>query len=99
MRKRSFQSFPSLPQQALPPRTANAPAIAIDGIASLEVVLPLAPPAIGFRDVTAHADRFQIHERLITVIALIRHDLVNAVAVRHHRFYLLGSGDQGLDTR
>ena len=39
MRKRSFQPFASQPQQTFPPRPANAPAVAIDGVTRLGVVL------------------------------------------------------------
>src|SRR5260221_3966499 len=52
MRKRSFQAFASQTPQTLPPRTANAPAVAIDNVARLAVVFPVATPALRFRDVT-----------------------------------------------
>ena len=48
------------------------------------MVLPIAPPAIGFRDVAAHADRFEIDQLLITVVALVGDDLVEALALGHH---------------
>ena len=65
MRKRSLQSFASLAKQPFASLSPNAPMVAIDRVASLGGLLPMAPSAIGFRDVTPQAHRFEIHERLI----------------------------------
>src|SRR5678816_1565179 len=70
MRKGAFQSFAPLTQQPFASRPANASAIAIHGRTSLRVLLPIAAPAIRFRDVTPHTDRFEIDELLVTVIAV-----------------------------
>jgi hypothetical protein len=46
MRERPFQALASLPQQPFASWRANAPAIAIDSIARLGAVLPVASSAI-----------------------------------------------------
>ena len=99
MRKRSFQSFAPLPQQAFPARATNPSAVAVDGVTGLGIVLPVAPPAIRLRDVAAHADRFEIHHYLIAVIALVRNHLWYPFAVRDHSLDLLRGFDQRLDAR
>ena len=71
----AFQSLAAQPQQALAARAANASTIAVDRVACLGILLPVASAAIGFGDVTADADRFEIDERLIAVIALVADDL------------------------
>jgi len=52
---------------------------------------------IGLGDVAAHANRFEIDERLIAVIALVADDFFDAAAVGPHRLDLLGRFDQRLD--
>src|SRR6059036_3119523 len=99
MRKRSFQSLASLAEQPFAPLSPNAPPVAIDRVARLGVLLPIAPSTSGFRDVTPDADRFEIHERLITVIALVPDDLFETLAIGHDRLNLLGRINQGLDAR
>src|SRR5258705_4053063 len=99
MRKRSFQPFTALPQQPFAARAPNPSTIPVDSVASLGMVLPVAPPAIGFRDVAAHADRFKIDELLITVIALIGDDLFEALALGQHGFDLFGGLNERLDAR
>src|SRR5262245_66573833 len=63
MREGSFQPLASLPQQAFASRPPNAPTIAIHRVTGLGVLRPVASSAIGFRDIAAHADRFEIDER------------------------------------
>ena len=99
MRKRSLQSFASLAKQPFASLSPNAPTVAIDRVASLGVLLPMAPSAIGFRDVTPQAHRFEIHERLIAVIALVPDDLFETIAIGHDHLNLLGRIDQGLSAR
>ena len=57
---RSFQPLTALAQESLPACTANPPAVAVDGIPRVRMVVPVAAPAIGFGDITPHADRFEI---------------------------------------
>ena len=75
MRKWAFEPFAALAHQAFTARAANPPAVSIHGIARLRMVFPVAPPAVGLRDVAAYADRFQRHQRLIAVIPLGGHKL------------------------
>ena len=99
MRKRSLQSFASLAKQPFASLSPNAPMVAIDRVASLGGLLPMAPSAIGFRDVTPQAHRFEIHERLLAVIALVPDDLFETIAIGHDQLNLLGRIDQGLAAR
>jgi len=48
MGERPFQPFAALPQQPFASRAANPSTIPVDGIASLGMVLPVAPSPIGF---------------------------------------------------
>src|SRR5688572_10054929 len=93
----SFQSLTAEAQQAQAPRTVNAPAIAVHGVTGLGVLLPVPSATIGFGDVTADAHGFEVHERLIAVIALVAYHLVDAVAIGSHRLDLLGRFNQRLD--
>src|SRR5918999_161374 len=70
MRKWPFQKLSALAHQALATRTANPSAVSIHCVARLSIVLPVAPPAIGLRDVAAQAHRFERHQRLVAVIPL-----------------------------
>ena len=90
MRKRTFEQFPALAQQALATRTANPPPITVHGMARLGVILPLARSAIGLRDVAAQPHSFKRHQHLITVIPFVPDELFRAVAVLYDRFDLLG---------
>jgi hypothetical protein len=54
---------------------------------------------IGFGDVAAHTDCFEIDERLIAVIALLADDIFDADAIGLHGLDLLGGFDQRLDAR
>ena len=63
------------------------------------MLLPVASPPIGLGDVTADTDRFEVDERLITVVALVADDLFDAVPVGQHRLDLLGRFDQRLLAR
>jgi hypothetical protein len=85
MGKRSFEEFSPPTEQALAARTANPPAVTIDSVARLGVILPLSAPAIGLRDVAAHAHRFEVHERLVAMVPLVCNDLFRPVAVRDDR--------------
>src|SRR6267142_3932863 len=89
MGKGSFHALPATSQQPLAARATDASTIAVDGVAGRRVLLPIASPTIGFRDVAAHAYRLEIDERLVTVIALVADDFFDAVAVGLHRFDLL----------
>src|SRR5262245_53257498 len=60
------------------------------------MLLPVASPPIGLGDVTADTDRFEVDERLITVVALVADDLFDAVPVGQHRLDLLGRFNQCL---
>src|SRR5438094_3046039 len=80
MRKRAFEPLAALSQQAFAAHAANPSAIPIDGGTRLGVLRPVTGATIGFGDVTAHADRFEIDELLITVIPLVLDDLVEALA-------------------
>jgi hypothetical protein len=71
MGTRPFQPLTALAQGSLPACTANAPAVAVDGTPRVGMVFPVATPAIGFGDITPHADRFEIGHHLITVITLV----------------------------
>jgi hypothetical protein len=64
-----------------------------------EMLVPLASSAIRFRNVTADADRVEIHHHLIAVIALVADDLLHTLAVWRHRLDLFGGFDQRLDAR
>jgi hypothetical protein len=81
-------------QQTFPPRVANAPAVAIDGVTVVAMIRPVATATIGFRDVTAHADRCEIHHHLVAVIALVAHDFFDTLALAHHGLHLFGGLDQ-----
>src|SRR6266550_5673917 len=65
MRKWAFEKFPALAHQAPAARAANPAAVSIYGVACLRIVLPVAWPAIGLRDVAAHPYRFERHQRLM----------------------------------
>jgi hypothetical protein len=71
MCKMVFKAFATQPQQSLPARATDAPAIAIDGVARRGLALPATPTAIGFRNVAPDLHRFEIDQLLIAVIALI----------------------------
>src|SRR5262245_38879132 len=90
MGERPFQALTAEPQQAQAACAADASPIAIDGGTRLRLLCPVASPAIGLRDVAADTDGFKINERLIAVIALVRHHGVETVAVGTLRLYLLG---------
>ena len=79
MREGPLQALPTQPQQAQAPCAANASSIAIDRGARLGLVLPVPSAPIGFRDVAADADGFEIDERLIAVIPLVADDLLQAI--------------------
>jgi hypothetical protein len=81
------------------PRTANAPAVAIDGVTRFGVALAVTTPAIRLRDVTPHADRFEIHHHLVAVIALVADDFFDALALGHDGLHLFGGLDQRFDAR
>src|ERR1043165_7153092 len=85
MREGPFQAFSSEPQQPLAACAANATTIAIHRLARGGVLLPVPSPAIRFRDVSAQPHGFEIHERLVAVIALVTDDLLKTVAVGAHR--------------
>ena len=95
MRKWAFEPFAALAHQAFTARAANTPAVSIHSIARLRMVFPVAPPAVGLRDVAAYADRFQRHQRLIAVIPLVGHKLFGPRAVRYDRFDLRFHDNRG----
>jgi len=72
MGERPFQPFPAESPQAEAARTTNAPTIAVDGIARFGILLPVPSPAFGFRNVAAHTGGFEIDERLVAVLPLVR---------------------------
>src|SRR6266513_2722557 len=98
MRKWAFEKFPALAHQAPAARAANPAAVSIYRVACLRIVLPVAWPAIGLRDVAAHPYRFERHQRLIAVVSFVRHQLFGPLAVSYDRFDLLGSLNQCFDT-
>ncbi len=67
--------FAALPQQALPAGASNPPPIGINGGAGVGLSLPVAPPAVRFRDAAAPPDADEVGQRLIAVIPLVAHDL------------------------
>ena len=85
MRVRPFEVLAPSPQQGHAPCTADASAIRIDRIAGHGVLRPVAAAAIRFRDVAPQVEGRQIREHLITVVPLVRDDLVNhpRVVVSH----------------
>ena len=97
MRKRPLQPFAALPQQPFAARASNAPTVTIDRVPRLRVLLPATPAAIGLGDVTSHAHRFEIHQLLVAVIALVADDFFEPVALGHDCFNGLGGFDQRLD--
>jgi hypothetical protein len=99
MRKRAFEPLAALSQQAFAARAANPSAISIDGVARLRVFRPVAAATIGFGDVPAHADRLEIDELPITVIPLVRDDLVESLAFGRHGLDLFSGLNQRLDAR
>lgn len=74
-------------------------ALAIHRGTCLRLLLPVASPAIRFRDIAPHTYGFEIDERLTAVIPLVTDDLFQAVAVGPHGFDLVGRGDQRFDAR
>ena len=82
VRERPFEALAAEPQQAQAPRRANPPTIPVHRVAGLGVLRPVPSAAIGLGDVTADADRFEIHERLIAVIPLVADDLFDPLAIR-----------------
>ena len=94
----AFQALPPKSQQAKAARPADAPPIAIHRVARDQVLLPIPSSTIRFGDVAAHAHSFEIHKRLIAVIALVADDLFDAVAVGPHGLDLFGRFNQGLAT-
>ncbi len=97
MRIEPFKPFAALPQQALSAGASNPPPIGINGGAGVGLSLPVAPPAVRFRDAAAPPDVDELGQRLIAVIPLVAHNLGEA-GVGHHR-ELLGGGDEGLHHR
>ena len=95
MRKRAFQAFAALAQQALPSGTTNAPTVAIDRGASRRLAEPVPSAAIGLREVGPDADGLQVHQHLITVIPLVgdQQRLVKTGGrlVKHVRYYWLSA--------
>jgi hypothetical protein len=75
MREGPFQALTAQSQESLGAGAANAPTIVIHIVARLGMLLPVPSAAIGFRDVAADAHHFEVHERLIAVIALVADDL------------------------
>src|SRR5258705_7939667 len=90
MSEGAFQALPAESQQAQTARAPNTATIAVYRVACFGVLLPVPSSPIGFRDVAAKTDGFEIDERLIAVIALVADDLVEAVTVGPHRLDLLG---------
>ena len=62
MREGPLQALAAKPQQTQAPRAANTATIAIDRGACVGLLLPVASPAIGFRDVAPDAHGFQTDE-------------------------------------
>src|SRR5918996_4719820 len=78
---------------------ADAPTIAVHGVAGGRIVLPVPPSTIRFGDVTADAHRLEIDQRLVAVIALVADDVFDALPVGPHGLDLLGGLNQRLDAR
>src|SRR5215470_19455415 len=70
MRERPLQVLPAATQQPLPPRRADAPAIAVDGPLGVRGRRPLTAAPRWLRDIRPDAEGAQIEHRLIAVIAL-----------------------------
>ena len=103
MRVRPFEDLAPSPQQGHVPCTADASAIRIDRIAGHGVLRPVASAAIRFRDVAPQVEGRQIREHLITVVPLVRDDLVNhprvVVSHRGHCLQVLSCGRERLRDR
>jgi hypothetical protein len=79
MSKWPFQALTAEPKQAQTAHATNAATIAIDRVAGPRVGFPVPSSSIGFGDVAADADGFEIDERLIAVIALVGDDFFDAL--------------------
>ena len=103
MRVRPFEVLAPSPQQGHAPCTADASAIRIDRIAGHGVLRPVASAAIRFRDVAPQVEGRQIREHLITVVPLVRDDLVNhprvVVSHRGHSLQVLSRSRERLRDR
>ena len=103
MRVRPFEVLAPSPQQGHAPCPADASAIRIDRVAGHGLLRPVASAAIWFRDVAPQVEGRQIREHLITVVPLVRHDLVDhhrvVVGHRGHGFEVLRRGRERVGDR
>lgn len=76
VRKRPLGEFRPAPPQAPSAGAPQTAAIAIEGGLRGRRVGPIAPTAIGFRNVRPYTHCGQVRHRLVAVVPLVRHDLV-----------------------
>jgi hypothetical protein len=82
----SLQQLPALPEESLPAVAADPASIGIDRVAFGLLIDPRLWPAIGFADVGANLQRFEIVNGPPAVIALVGHDFFD------HRHRVVGDG-------
>ena len=87
MRIRSFEILTPSTRQGQPTHASDASTIRVHRGARRRLVRPVAPAAIGLRDIGPQVECHEIHQRLITVVSLVGHDLVDdrRVPVGRHR--------------
>ena len=95
MRVGAFEPLAALPQQPLPARATDPSAVGRHGLLGRRLALPVAPPAIRFRYVTAHAHLGELDQRLIAVVPLVGDDF-GEPGGRDHR-QVVGGHREGLD--
>ena len=102
MGERALDHLATSTHQAAAPSSPNPPAVAIHRRLGSRLLRPVASTPGRLRHVGANADGVEVHHRLITVIALVRDDLVQRlrlVDLGLRRFDLLGGGRHRFDDR
>src|SRR6516165_9486423 len=91
MREAALQQLSPPPQQFLAPLSVNASPIAVHRLLGFAFALPMAPPAIRFRDIAPNLNFGHGFQRVIAVISLIGDRLSWTVGF-HPLAYLLVVG-------
>jgi hypothetical protein len=84
MGKGTLESLTTEAQQLLAAWATDASPIPVIGIAGVAVFPPVPSSAIRFGDIVPDAHGFEIHERLVAVIALVADNLLNVIAIGPH---------------
>src|ERR1043166_1871056 len=90
VRKRTLQEFTAPTKQPSTSPAPNPPPIGVDRVACGAIVLPVSAGARRLGNVSSNAQQPQVLKQFVTVIALIRDQFLNGIALGFHLFDVLG---------